>query len=129
MALVYQKFITRSMVQEHPNDLFVFGDNVLRTGLGGQAKEMRGEPNAVGIITKRFPSNTPDSFLNQGDFLNWFNLTARDRIRLLDHVYLGGNVVWPSDGIGTGLADLKNKAPDIMRAIKDFENMLIDLST
>jgi redox-sensitive bicupin YhaK (pirin superfamily) len=29
--------------------LFVFGDNLRRTGFGGQAAEMRGEPNAVGI--------------------------------------------------------------------------------
>ena len=35
-------YIRREDVQANPNKIFVFGDNIMREGLGGQAKEMRG---------------------------------------------------------------------------------------
>jgi hypothetical protein len=44
--------ITREMVQADRNTVYVFGDNVARHGLGGQAKAMRGEPNTIGVSTK-----------------------------------------------------------------------------
>ncbi|KKL05458.1 hypothetical protein LCGC14_2605850, partial [marine sediment metagenome] len=52
----YRDHITRQMLRDEPDTLFVFGDNMQRRGLGGQAFAMRGEPNAVGIPTKIFPS-------------------------------------------------------------------------
>lgn len=56
------KYITRAYIQKHPNRLFIFGDNLLKQGLGGQAKECRGEPNTFGIPTKRRPSWDVDAF-------------------------------------------------------------------
>jgi len=37
MPIEYRKLITRPMLQQAPETLFVFGDNMLRKGLGGQA--------------------------------------------------------------------------------------------
>jgi hypothetical protein len=31
--------------------------------------------------------------------------------RLNAHLFAGGTVVWPSDGVGTGRAELKKRAP------------------
>jgi hypothetical protein len=42
----------------------VFGDNGRRIGFGGQAKEMRGEPNAIGVATNWEPSNRPNAFFS-----------------------------------------------------------------
>lgn len=67
----YRKFITRQMLRDEPEKLFVFGDNFGRVGFGGQAKEMRGEPNAVGVLTKRFPSMVHAAFLTDDDYDNW----------------------------------------------------------
>ena len=41
--IVYRtdKVITRDKIKENPDVLYLFGDNLLRKGLGGQAKEMR----------------------------------------------------------------------------------------
>jgi hypothetical protein len=39
-------------------------DSVQRHGLAGQAKEMRGEPNAIGVATKRAPSTNPKAFFD-----------------------------------------------------------------
>lgn len=40
------KIITRDKIKENLEVLYLFGDNIIRKGLGGQAKEMRGEDNA-----------------------------------------------------------------------------------
>lgn len=43
------KYIKRQDLKSNPNTQYLFGDNLKRSGFGGQAKEMRGEPNAIGI--------------------------------------------------------------------------------
>ena len=107
------------MLRDNPNTLFVFGDNMVQQGFGGQAKAMRNEPNAVGIPTKNAPGMLPKDFFRDRDFEK-----AKPRIeaafdRLWQHIKKGGEVVWPEDGIGTGLADLENKAPKIWFLIED----------
>ena len=111
----YREHITRAMLRAEPGVLFVFGDNLQRRGYGGQAKEMRGEPNAVGIPTKAWPSMTETAFFNDDDLKLWAQESAPYRERLIEH---GGKVVWPKDGIGTGLAQLQERAPAIWRAIE-----------
>jgi hypothetical protein len=54
--------LSPKLLRENPNWLFVFGDNALRYGKGGQAV-IRDEPNAFGIVTKLKPNNTNDSYM------------------------------------------------------------------
>ena len=105
------------MVKSEPDTLFVFGDNLARWGFGGQAKEMRGAPNAVGIPTKVSPS----IFLNEKDLSFWLKGAFPDMARLINHV---GPIVWPSSGIGTGLANLSEHSPTIYKIIKGLEKFL-----
>jgi len=101
------------MLQAEPETLFVFGDNMKEVGLGGQAREMRGEPNAVGIPTKWRPSNREGAFFIDADLPAVQGLIDERFDRIEKHLAGGGAVVWPSAGIGTGLADLKARAPRI----------------
>lgn len=112
--LIYRNHITRGMLKEEPEKLFVFGDNFAREGLGGQAAEMRGELNAVGIPTKVSPGISTLDYLNDGDLGEWLDKSSHAIARLMIHE---GDIVWPSDGIGTGRAKLREKAPRIMEAI------------
>lgn len=108
-----RKFIRRADLRAEPDTLFVFGDNMARRGFGGQAKEMRGEPNAVGIPTKMLPATTPDAYFTD---TSWFDVRPRiDEAfdRLEQHLRRGGDVVFPTDGIGTGRAQLATRAPAI----------------
>jgi hypothetical protein len=118
MPLHFLDRITRSQLNSHPDWIFVFGDNLARKGLGGLAKECRGEPNTVGIPTKKRPSMEPEAFFKDGDFEAWLSAArpAFDRIEaaLLD----GKTVIFPKGGIGRGLAELPSRAPKIMRAIE-----------
>ena len=106
------RFITREYVRANPDKIFLFGDNLEQRGLGGQAAAMRGEPNAVGIPTKKRPSYSPDAFFTDAEFeqnrsaidLAFTKLSeaATDSTRV---------VVIPSDGLGTGRAELQRRAP------------------
>lgn len=108
------------MIRSEPEGLFVFGDNLERWGLGGQAKEMRGEPNAVGIPTKR----SPRAYLCNEDLDEWIAATKEDVEKLHSHT---GIVVWPKDGIGTGLAQLAVRAPVIYDKIRKLESSLVNM--
>lgn len=117
----YRDYITRQMLRDEPDTLFVFGDNMQRTGFGGQAKEMRGEPNAVGIPTKKSPSMRPEAFFSDYDLAAWRLAAVGDVRRLRNHK---GTIIWPKYGIGTGRARLRHHAPKIMDAIDALKEEL-----
>ncbi len=53
--IIFQKFIYREDLKNNQGVIYLFGDNDMRRGRGGQAKEMRGEPNSIGIRVKKSP--------------------------------------------------------------------------
>jgi len=110
MPVIFQKHIDREDLRRNPRVLYVFGDNMIKKGYKGQAYEMRGEPNAVGVATKftdySHYTNDPVDVVHQNQRID------EDMRRLFSHVKAGGVVVWPSHGIGTGLAELAKNAPD-----------------
>ncbi|MGE3468099.1 MAG: hypothetical protein AB7J13_14355 [Pyrinomonadaceae bacterium] len=113
-SVEHSSYITREEVRHNRHKLFLFGDNLQRHGLGGQAREMRGEPNAIGIPTKKRPARTPDSYFTDEEFDA--NRAAIDRA-FLDIVErllapIGPSIlVIPSAGLGTGRAELGQRAP------------------
>jgi len=109
--------IKRSFVKANPTCLFVFGDNVKRIGMGGQAKECRGEPNAIGIPTKWYPSMEESSFFTDSCLDTVKPILDKEFDRLKRHLDNGGTVYVPTDGVGTGLAQLPTRAPKIYEYI------------
>lgn len=107
----------RDDLKANRNKLFVFGDNMARKGFGGQAKACRGEPNALGIPTKWLPATSKSSYFCDNDIGKVEPEIAHAFKMLEIHLQGGGTVVWPADGVGTGLADLPNKAPAIHKYI------------
>ena len=111
--IVFVKRYTRAEIRAHPERLYVFGDNVSTLGRGGQARECRGEPNVVGIPTKWQPTMDDAAFFTDDDLPKVLP-RIKDEFRKLEaHLSAGGIVVWPADGIGTGLAELPKRAPAI----------------
>lgn len=119
-----KNIITRDMVIGTPNILYIFGDNVMRAGLGGQAKEMRGEPNAYGIATKIAPSSEERAFFTD-DMLDYNKEIILKDIQNIKDAWNTGkytNIILPP--IGEGLADLKNKAPKTWEFLQEELNKL-----
>jgi hypothetical protein len=119
--------ITRQRVRENLDTIFIFGDNLQEKGFGGQAREMRGEPNAIGIPTKNAPDLRESSFFSDQDLdrVKGFIDAAFDRIN--HKLKQGYKVVIPTDGVGTGLAQLPTRAPKIHdyinRKIEELESL------
>jgi hypothetical protein len=117
MPVLFQEHITRAEIRKHRDRLYVCGDNRERKGYGGQARECRGEPNAIGIPTKRAPSMRESAFFLDADYEIWAESTNAAWNTLRDAVLEGKTVVFPKAGLGTGLAQLAERAPTIKAAI------------
>lgn len=109
MPVLFQKVIMRQDARRNPTVLYVFGDNVIHKGFFGQARELRNEPNAVGIRTKY----TPNQYFAEAsaETIAQTRMIDQDMKRLFEHVKHGGIVVWPADGVGSGAARLTIEAP------------------
>lgn len=125
MPVLFQRIIVRSDLRNNPNVLYLFGDNELRKGMGGQAKEMRGEPNALGIATKAAPDMSASSFWSDDEFASVVGVIRKDLVRAFWHVQSGGVVVIPADGLGTGYAELPTRAPRVFAALEKEIGRLI----
>jgi len=113
--------ITRDMVRAEPDTLFVFGDNDRRTGLGGQAAAMRGEPNSVGVRTKAAPHMGENAFWSDATFEANKAKIDEDFAKIEAHK---GKVVIPADGLGTGRAELATRAPKTLAYLQQkVENL------
>lgn len=124
MPLIFQKRIYREDLKANPNITYVFGDNELRVGLGGQAGEMRGEPNAFGIPTKHNPGIFPSDYWSDADYNAHTVTLAQHFAELEAELSIRKTIVWPLDGIGTGLSDMPNRCPKIFLYLN---NKLSDL--
>jgi len=105
------KIITREEVKSNPTTLYLFGDNDIRKGLGGQAKEMRGEPNTVGISTKKIPANTPAAFKTDTELEDNKRIITQDIDKAITEWGTGKYTKAIIPQIGVGLAKLQEKAP------------------
>lgn len=118
--IVMKEYYSIAKCKEMSDYIFVFGDNLIGVGKGGQAI-IRDCPNAFGIPTKRLPSMEPNAFFSdQKDEIK----AVKVRLDLLYKMYKEEQkIVFPADGIGTGLALLQENSPFIYSYIKKyFEN-------
>ncbi len=122
--IIFQKFIYREDLINNRHIMYVFGDNEMREGHGGQAKEMRGESNAFGIRVKKAPKNNPAVYYTDKEYKQNIEKINEDFNGLEKYLEAGWLVVIPLDGIGTGLARLKELAPQTLQYITDRINQL-----
>ena len=93
----------------NPNKLYIFGDNASRFGKRGQA-QIRDCQNSYGIATKMHPSNDTASYFSDS-VKNTVMLSDIDN--LVRSISSSGftTIVFPKDGLGTGLSELPTRAP------------------
>lgn len=116
MNIRYEKKFSAKLLRSHPRDIFVFGDNLERKGKGGQAV-IRDEPNAFGVPTKREPRRAAEAyFSDQEDEMEAMVQSLRELYRKGKTATL----VFPTDGLGTGLADMEKRSPKIFKKMNDI---------
>lgn len=111
---------TEEIVKANPNKLFVFGDNMLRYGKGGQAI-IRDLPNTLGIVTKKSPNNDDAAYFSDADDIEEMNEMLQDirKLYLISRCNVFTHIVFPSKGIGTGRARMKSKSPMLYKMMKN----------
>jgi hypothetical protein len=105
------KIIIRSELKANPTTLYLFGDNDIRKGLGGQAKEMRGESNAIGISTKKLPASNEEAYKSDDDLQENKRIITDDINKAIAEWNTGkyNKLIIPQ--MGVGLAELPTRAP------------------
>ena len=110
---------------EESDSLFIFGDNTIRKGKGGQA-QIRDCKNSFGIATKLYPSMKESSFFDDSE--KCFDIIDKeiDNLKNIISTTDYKTIVFPADGLGTGLSDLQNRAPKLLehlnkRLVEAFE--------
>ena len=111
----FKHFISREEVRNNRDIIYVYGDNLQGVGYGGQAKEMRGEPNTIGIPTKISPSK----YFTDDDYYKAVTIILSRFQAIYNYLLRDYTVVIPSAGIGTGRAKLAEKAPKIWKVLKE----------
>lgn len=103
---VEHNLYTPELLRASPEKIFVFGDNMVRKGKGGQAV-IRDCPNAFGIATKRYPSMNEGAFFS--DQRDESDVVMND-LRQLYKLSKSHTIVFPVGGIGTGLAEMEKRS-------------------
>lgn len=115
--VIFQQTILRQDLRNNPNVIYLFGDNCERTGYSEEDKEMRGEPNSIGIVVKKSQTNN----FNDEEYNTNIVLIEQDIKRIPKYSL----VVIPSEGIGTGDSNLQKNAPKTYNFLSVKLNELI----
>lgn len=126
---VTNELFTVELLRSNPDKVYVFGDNLVRRGKKGQSV-IRYEPNVIGITTKRLPSYLEEAYFKDRD--DEFKMLRADLLRLLTLAKKEGGptIVFPYNGLGTGLANMKEKSPKLWyylcKVLKDYFGFVND---
>jgi hypothetical protein len=114
---VFVRFWSTEDCHMQPESLFIFGDNDIKKGCGGQAI-IRYCKNTIGIPTKKLPNNKSSSFYTDNEFEDNCRKII-DAISLIIKKSVDyGELVFPFDGFGTGLAKLPENAPKTLEFLE-----------
>jgi hypothetical protein len=102
--------ITREFIRRNRHILFVFGDNDTRTGFGGMAKDFRGEVNAIGIRTKKYPGMDKSHFYTDDELSANQSKITNDIKNVLNSSINYSYIYLPSL-IGLGKANMATRCP------------------
>ena len=121
----WKGYWTPQDVRAHPRWLFVFGDNDIGQGTGGQAV-IRGEGNAIGVPMKKYPDMKNSSFYSDAE-LEKNKTKIRNAInKIYNEMRYYDALILPENGLGTGLSDLPKRAPKTYDYLVYKTNQLIE---
>ncbi len=127
MPIMFQNKITNSDVVNNDFCVYVYGDNLKRVGMGGLAKICRNHSNTVGIATKNYPAMDAGAFWSDQDFELHKAQIDEDLERVAIFLRESRVVVFPTGGIGTGLAQLPERAPKLYEYLNGRISRLVKL--
>ena len=119
VALAFKEWITPADIRRHPRSIFVFGDNVERRGRGGLAGVCRDQPNAIGVVTKWWLGRREQDFFSDANFKRCFEMILHDLKKVEEVLAYGGEVIFPTAPLGSGLSKMPERCPRLYEAMKE----------
>jgi hypothetical protein len=126
-VIIFRGHWDKYKVRDSPDHLYVFGDNDISSGKGGQAI-IRDEPNSIGLPTKKYPNNMAASFYSDVEYdtnVAKINI-ALQRIAAEFSKSQYTTLVIPAFGFGTGFSKLPELAPKTYDYLKLTVNAFVD---
>ena len=127
MPVELQKHFSVEDCNNNPDKIYVFGDNLIHKGKGGQAI-IRDCPNAIGIPTKRLPSMAENAFFNdkrEEYAIVTFHITKLFTLKYKNNKQI---FVFPKDGLGTGRAEMNIQSPKLFKYMNKLLNAYFGLN-
>ncbi len=117
--------ITKKFLDANPNCYFIFGDNTEGRGYGGAAK-LRDHSNAIGFVTKRFPSNWDKSFYT---LENYSPVFEKEKLRLIQFIENNKHNWILISKLGGGLANryhiFENFIEPWLESLVQYDNIIL----
>ena len=93
--------ITAQYLRSHPDEIFVFGDNLLRVGTGGAAA-LRAEPNTYGFVTKKSPTHLDADYYRPDEYVPVY---LHELQELISEIRVRNTKTFLISKLGAGLAN------------------------
>jgi hypothetical protein len=104
--------------KESPDSLFIYGDNDIKRGSGGQAV-IRNCINSIGIPTKKYPSYKNEAYYTDTEYTE----NRRKILHAIERIIIASvrykELIFPMNGFGTGLSRLQEKAPKTLQFLNE----------
>jgi hypothetical protein len=102
-----------------PDSLFIFGDNDIKQGIGGQAI-IRICANSIGIPTKKFPSYKNQAYYTDAEYVENCKKILKSIDKIIVESMNYNKLFFPMNGFGVGLSLLQVKAPKTLKFLNDM---------
>lgn len=102
--------ITENFLNDNPEVVFVYGDNLLRQGKGGGAK-LRDHKQTYGFVTKKEPNNKKSSYFSKEEYQKYFAIEAE---QLEEKIVKNSKQQFYISKLSGGLANKNNIFTDII---------------
>ena len=96
--------------RESSNSLYIYGDNDVNRGIGGQAV-IRNCDNSIGIPTKKFPSYNNQAYYTDSEYAENCEKIFKAINQIIIQSVRYDELIFPMNGFGVGLSRLPDKAP------------------
>lgn len=94
------------------DSLFIFGDNLERVGMGGQA-QIREQKNTCGFATKKAPGGKDEDYFTDDEFEENCKIIEDEITKINKYAEEGEYkaIIFPFMGLGTGLSEMPLRCP------------------
>jgi len=116
---IFEGYWSENDCDNSPRTLFIFGDNDIKTGRGGQAV-IRFCKNSFGIPTKKYPNYRISSYYMDSDYDNNIIKIKYAIENLIKKSEDYDVIMFPKNGLGTGLSKMQIYAPKTLTSMNEI---------